>query len=89
MDKCRASSATRDPLRCTIRDLALNYASGAGSIKGIINSKQVAQLQKDKIIVTGRLHLEEATIQDYTKGTFHTKVDWNLLQNKLALEGVL
>ncbi|CAH2560015.1 Translocation and assembly module subunit TamB [Cardinium endosymbiont of Oedothorax gibbosus] len=80
---------TKDPLHCTIRHLALNYASAVGPIKGIIDTKLVAHLQKDQLIATGRFSLQKATIQDYAVGTLRTKVDWNLLENKLVLEGVL
>lgn len=83
------ASATTNPLYCTIRHLALNYASAAGPIKGIIDTKLVAHLQKDQLIATGNLRLKEATIQDYAIGTLRTRVTWNLLENKLALAGML
>ncbi len=82
-------SATKDPLHCTIRHLALNCASAVGPLSGIIETRLVAHLQKDQIIATGRLTLKDVVIQDYAVGTFSTKVDWNVLENKLVLEGML
>ncbi|TSJ81295.1 MAG: translocation/assembly module TamB domain-containing protein [Candidatus Cardinium sp.] len=80
---------TTDPLRCTIRHLALNYASAVGPLKGILDTKLVARIQKGQLIATGSLQLKEVAIQDYAVGTLHTKVDWNLLENKLVLAGML
>ncbi|WP_243553002.1 translocation/assembly module TamB domain-containing protein [Candidatus Cardinium sp. cBcalN2] len=82
-------SATKDPLHCTIDHLVLDYASPAGPCKGIIDTSLVAHLRKGQIIATGLLSLKDATIKDYTVGTFSTKVDCNLLENKLVLEGSL
>lgn len=82
-------SATKNPLKCTIRHLALNYPSTVGPIKGILDTKLIVHRQKDQFIATGRLSLQEATIQDYAVGTLSTKVGWNLLENKLVLKGML
>ncbi|MGI2299449.1 translocation/assembly module TamB domain-containing protein [Candidatus Cardinium hertigii] len=82
-------SATTTPLYCTIRHLPLHYISTVGPIKGIIEAKLVAHLQRNQLMATGSLRIEEATLQDYVVGTLSTKVDWNLLENKLRLAGTL
>lgn len=85
MDGSLTQSATTTPLYCTIRHLPLHYDASVGPIKGIIEAKLIAQ--KNQLIPTGSLRIEEATIQDYPLGTL--KVDWNVLENKLALRGML
>ncbi|MGI2257702.1 translocation/assembly module TamB domain-containing protein [Candidatus Cardinium hertigii] len=85
MDGSLTQLATTTPLYCTIHDLPLHYASSVGPIKGIIEAKLVAQ--KNQLIPTGSLRIKGATIQDYAVGTL--KIDWNVLENKLALTGTL
>mgnify|MGYP003729649419 CR=1 FL=1 len=78
-------SATTTPLYCTIRHLPLHYDSSVGPIKAIIDAKLVAE--KNQLIPTGSLRIEEVTIQNYKVGTL--KIDLNVLENKLALTGML
>ncbi|MCT4696885.1 MAG: translocation/assembly module TamB domain-containing protein [Candidatus Cardinium sp.] len=80
---------TTDPLHCTIRHFPFNYSSSVGPLKAIVDTKLVVHRNKDQLIATGRLRLQEATIQDHVMGTLCTKVDWHLFEHKLSLAGIL
>lgn len=84
-----SESVVKDPLRCKIRNFALEYDSPAGLFKTIINSKLMAHCTKDGPLVTGQLRLDKTMIQNYVIGTFKSRVDWHLSNSTLKVMGKL